>query len=484
MSLLSRKIEELIIEIGETVQSLAEMGKISRTTLQRVKSGERLPSKKFFESMCKALRLSPTEAEELTMLLEIATVGERHYYNRRTIVELIEMISELTEYKIPLSKEVCIEPGNHSIFENPEKIQIVKGEQAVLSIIQNCIDREIFSDDSPKIKLAIPYDFESVYHHIFQQMMGCQKSLVLQDVINLPKDCDEKEADKSLVALKYLIALSLLDNVEYQSHYYYQMSDADPELSAIFPYFILTSETVLTLSKDLSTAVLYQDPEFFKVYENGYYQMLENAEPFILESGDVFLLYGLDLPLKTRQILEPLPCFAHYFTEELIEKKMNKATPFYEMLLATAKTFYEKFQKENQGMINVFSLKNLRQFMIDGSLYFPEELCLPLNPEERLSLIKQVRDDLVNQSRKFYALNDDKIFLNSAVEFFNDCTIIRLILHYQVNDKLVFKAIAINEINIINAFDDFIESLIKSDQVLPPDVTITKIESIINQYEI
>lgn len=483
MTSLSRKIEELIIESGETVQSLAEMGKINRTTLQRVKSGERLPSKKLFQNMCKALRLSPTEKEELTVLLDIATIGERHYYNRQTIIELIEMISELTEYKIPFSKEVCLKEGNNSIIDNSEKIRVFKGKTNVLRIIENCIDREIFTVQSSLIKLAIPYDFESVYQYIFQQMMGCQKSLVLQDVINLPKDCNEKEADRSLVALKHLIAISLLDNVEYQSHYYYQLFEEKSEFSSLFPYFILTSENVITLSKDLTVAVLYQDSELLKTYENSYIQMLENSESYILESNDVYQLYGLEESLKSKHVVEPIPCFACYFTDELIQRKMNPDFPLYEELLGVALIFYEKFRNENQNMINVFSMKNLRKFMTDGSLYLPVELCNPFNPEERLHLVKQLRDDLVKNQRKIYVLNDDKIFLNSSIEFTNDYTIIRLILHYKINEKMVYKTIALTEEKIINAFDDFFDSLPGSDYVLLPERAIAEIEGIINQYE-
>ncbi|MCG2729455.1 MAG: helix-turn-helix domain-containing protein, partial [Acetobacterium sp.] len=105
MSLLSKKIEEYILESGETVQSLAEMGNFNRTTLQRVKSGERLPTRAFFKKMTKVLRLSTTEEAELETLLEIAQVGEGTYANRQKIIEIIETISELTEYKIPFSKE-------------------------------------------------------------------------------------------------------------------------------------------------------------------------------------------------------------------------------------------------------------------------------------------------------------------------------------------------------------------------------------------
>ncbi|HAZ05109.1 MAG TPA: hypothetical protein DCY58_00670, partial [Acetobacterium sp.] len=69
MSLFSQRIEELIVDSGETIQSLAEIGKIDRTTLQRVKSGDRLPSKKIFSGLCRALRLSATEEEELKNVL-------------------------------------------------------------------------------------------------------------------------------------------------------------------------------------------------------------------------------------------------------------------------------------------------------------------------------------------------------------------------------------------------------------------------------
>ena len=48
MTQFSKRIAEFIEDSGETVQSLAEMGKINRTTLQRVKTGERLPTQKVF----------------------------------------------------------------------------------------------------------------------------------------------------------------------------------------------------------------------------------------------------------------------------------------------------------------------------------------------------------------------------------------------------------------------------------------------------
>jgi Helix-turn-helix. len=91
MTLFSKRIEELISESGETVASLAEIGGINRTTLQRIKSGERLPTPEFFSNLGRALRLSPVEQDELAQLLEIARVGETVSYSRRQIFDLIEI---------------------------------------------------------------------------------------------------------------------------------------------------------------------------------------------------------------------------------------------------------------------------------------------------------------------------------------------------------------------------------------------------------
>lgn len=62
MSLLSQRITEYISESGETVQALAEMGNINRTTLQRVKSGERLPTRAMLKKLlrvCDSRRQRP-----------------------------------------------------------------------------------------------------------------------------------------------------------------------------------------------------------------------------------------------------------------------------------------------------------------------------------------------------------------------------------------------------------------------------------------
>ncbi|MDO9493968.1 hypothetical protein [Acetobacterium sp.] len=482
MSLFTQRIEELIFDSGETVQSLAEIGKINRSTLQRVKSGERLPSKTFFSGMCKALRLSTGEEAELKNLLEMETVGRRNYYNRKAIVGLIETIAELTEHTIPFSKEIALKNGEALKSTATDGMAIVRGQTNVLRMVENAIDCEIFASATPQIRQVITYDWDAIYDYIFQQMMGSGKNLILQDIVSFPQNCSESEADQSLLAFKKLAALSLLNNVDYQSRFYYRSSDRPQVDGGVFPYYLLTSDRLITLSKDLATAVVYWDAGLYQVYDGCFSELLESSNPFIQESRDLFEIYALEEALPMKHVVEPIPCFARYYTNEMIEKQLNREFPYFEALLAAVIPFYDKFRADNKWMVDVFSLKYLRQFMADGYIYLPEEMVHPFPAEERLHLIKRLHADLVGNERKCFAINEDRLFMSSAVEFSNEDPTLRLILHYQRGDETIFKHLAINEANIIHAFDDFFDSLPASDYVLSKAETIAGIEAIIRDY--
>jgi hypothetical protein len=483
MTRFSQRIAELIEDSGESVKSLADMGKINRTTLQRVKTGERLPTQKVFKGLCQALRLSAVEVGELQTLMEITQVGERTYYNRQKIVELIGIIYELTTYQVPFLKEITPKIESEASPQWREKIQIVSGAGPVQTLIESTIDRELFCRDHPHLKMAIPSHFEVVYQHIFTQMLGNQKDLVLQDVQSFPETGDENAVDPGLGALKTLIGLSLLDNVTYHSHYYYQCAGDSPEINVLFPYFILTSEDVITISRDFSQAICYHDPEFYRLYQKGFLTILQQTEPFIEESRDLFAIYSLDSTYRIHQVVEPLPCFAYYATHEMVAEKVRKDLPFYQELVSATNRFYDYFKQENRSMINVFSLKNLELFMENGNMYFPEEVCVPFTPAERLMLTKQVRDDIAVDLRKTYAFDEEKLALNAAVEFVNEATLVHLILHYKRGDQQVFKTIKLKEEKIVAAFDDFFRTLPGSSYVLPKEATVAAMDQLINKYE-
>jgi len=169
--------------------------------------------------------------------------------------------------------------------------------------------------------------------------------------------------------------------------------------------------------------------------------------------------------------------------DEMVAEKVNKNLSFYEPLVAATNRFYDYFKQESRAMINVFSLTNLEVFMENGNMYFPEDVCDPFTPAERLMLTKRVRDDIQADVRKTYAFNEEKIALNAAVEFVNEATLVHLILHYKRAGQQVFKTIKLKEANIVAAFDDFFRSLPGSDYVLPKEATVAAMDQLISRYE-
>ncbi|MEO1815636.1 MAG: helix-turn-helix transcriptional regulator [Acetobacterium sp.] len=486
MTLFSKRVEELISESGETVASLAEIGGINRSTLQRIKSGERLPTSEFFSNLSRALRLSPVEQDELAQLLEIARVGETVSYSRRQIFDLIEMISELTEYKIPFSKEVNRKSCDRENQPATEPIEICSDPMAVLNLIENSIDQELFSAPQPDLKLCIPHTESKVYDYIFQQMMGNKKKLNLADVLGFRQQAAADEPDQALAALRHLIALSLLENVNYRSCYYY-FSPESPvwtPVTALFPYFILTSERVITISADFEQAVFYRGAAIIDVYRAEFDRLVAKSQSFIEESTDLFEVYTMEQIRQLKHVVEPLPCFAYYIDRELLEANMNKDFPYYQTLLEIAVNHYANIQRENPNIINVFSLKNLEQFMKDGRLNFPDEVYDVVKPADRLYLLRLVRDDLANNRRSYYAIDEEQIFMNGSTEFSNEQNLIRVILHYRKNNQLVFKAFEIYEPSVVAAFDDFFTNMIKSSYVLPKEQTLAELDRLMQQCEV
>jgi transcriptional regulator with XRE-family HTH domain len=482
MSKFSEKIDSLIDESGENVQSLAKNGNFNRTTLQRVKTGERLPTRTFFRQLCETLRLSPAEEAELHELYEIQKLGAQHYENRQKIVELIETITELTEQEIQFSKEMSKTETRPLSVDRPLTQNIVTDQTAVLESIRNAIDRELFNTDTPQIRMFIPGEKEPIYDHIFQQLMGNKKHLVLEDVIHLPRVSDGSATAKYLTTLKYLISISVLKNVSYQSNYAY-FEAGDIEYSALFPYYLLTSDRTLTISADFKRLVIHEEASIHQLYQDDFANLQEKTDAFIIESRDLYEIFGMDQFRVTHQFMNALPAIGLYFTREMIASKVNQAMPYYELFQEAVVATYEQFQKGKSTMTTYFSLDYLRGFVLGQCIFFPPDVCHPFTRAEGMEFLKKTRDDLETGAIKACAMSD-KLYANYGFfEILQTDEAIRLVLHYADAEEMIYKAIELKEKRIIDLFADFFMDLPDSDYVLTRDETITQLDEMIAAFD-
>jgi len=182
--------------------------------------------------------------------------------------------------------------------------------------------------------------------------------------------------------------------------------------------------------------------------------------------------------------MNALSAIGVYFTRDLIESKVHKQLPHYESLLEAIVSTYAQYQKGKSGITTYFSLDYLRDFVLGQCIFFPPDMCHPFTREEGLMFLEKTRDDLVNGAITAYAMSEKLKANYGFFEILQTDDAIRLILHYDDAEEVIFKAIELKEKSIIELFDDFFKYLPKSDYVLSQAETISQLDDMIEAVKL
>lgn len=331
--------------------------------------------------------------------------------------------------------------------------------------------------------MFIPGEKEPVYDYLFQQIIGNKKHLVLEDVIHLPLISDESTTGVYLTTLKHLISISILKNATYQSNYIYYPEGNALKQGALFPYYILTSDRALTISADFEQLIMNTDPAIHQLYDDDFSMLLKKTDPFIIESRDLYKIFGLDQIKAPNQFMNALPAIGAYFTKELIDSKINKQMPNYEFFANAVVSTYAEYQKSKSAITTYFSLDYLRGFILGQCIFFPPDMCHPFTRAEGLMFLEKTIADLASGAITAYAMSKKLKVDYGFFEILQTGDAVRLVLHYDDAEEVVFKAIELKEKRIVALFDDFFKYLPKSDYVLSQAETISQLEEMIAELK-
>jgi len=168
----------------------------------------------------------------------------------------------------------------------------------------------------------------------------------------------------------------------------------------------------------------------------------------------------------------------------MIEAKINQGMPYYQLFQEAVVATYAQFQKGKSTMTTYFSLDYLRGFILGQCIFFPPDICHPFTRAEGVMLLKKTRDDLVAGAIKAYAMSD-KLYANYGFfEILQTDEAIRLVLHYEDAEEVIFKAIELKEKRIIDLFADFFRDLPDSDYVLSREATIAQLDQMIDDFDL
>ena len=358
------------------------------------------------------------------------------------------------------------------------------GQYIINNIIRDALEDEVFNNASPKINVSLPFNCSFLHDLLYQLYLGENGRVEIKSIVRLSKNpYASQNSNYNLDILSHVLPFAFSPGNGYQPYYYYDNFDNSEDIALLMPFYIITSKRLITLSTDFKTAILYNNESIVNVYNENFQRAVLLSKPFLAQhlSCDDMLTTYLETYKNSGEIthvLEPQPCFAWYYTDELIRKKLRFDLENREMILALLYQLYGSYKKIEHRPISIFSIGGMEQFVSTGVMAdLPRQFAVPFTQEERLILLKALRNDIANGEYSVFATNSSNFMIpSSTIQLHGACAL----EFFTANNNGTIFSSSIEEKSIAEAFYDFFESLPESDLIYGKEETLKIIDDFID----
>ncbi|MDK2936298.1 MAG: hypothetical protein PWP62_1306 [Eubacteriaceae bacterium] len=259
MTQLSELISEILDENGDSLDYISKTSKIGLITLNRIKTGEKMPSKEQLNILCDVLRLSQSDIKSIKNLYQIEKFGKLEYDKHCRIKMALEKLSGFVDKEASMRRQkdgFCQEKGQH-IFRNEKSGSIIlNGEAEIRFFIAGMIDKECQHSDS-EVRLQISRGGLNINQLVRERLFKQAKKTRVSEIIDLPEQPDTET--ELFEELPNLLDLSLLHSVQLETHYRYGQRETYTIQEAGLRNCLLTSDACLLFADDWESAVCHLD---------------------------------------------------------------------------------------------------------------------------------------------------------------------------------------------------------------------------------
>ena len=157
MSKFSEKLSSYITTSGYNVYQLAKESSLDRTTLQKTARGQRLPSLDYIKDICRYIKISQKQEEELVTLYQIEKQGRETVESWHEIEACLNDIQTIYEKKpdIPL---FAVHMDEQSLENFNKEIQRrYTTESECIKAIMCVIEQEFMEQTTPEIFMDVSW---------------------------------------------------------------------------------------------------------------------------------------------------------------------------------------------------------------------------------------------------------------------------------------------------------------------------------------
>lgn len=469
MSAFNDYLRHLIKKRNISISELARMTQIERTALQKSLTGDRVLPYDSVKTLSSFLQLTLSEKKKLlhyyNELFESEDVRESRKIISNMFLELAQMDFSRTAFKNPQVEG--------SLQEYIKNKTIFIGKSNIKPLIK-IVFLEEMQHDNPQIKLTVPLteEFlgdELLYVYLYKNLNMDISQIIMFDTSNVVN----KINCHNLKNFKQVLSISLASKRNYHPYYYYENTSTAQYINP-FPYYILTHDCVLCLSRDCNHAMILTATDQLVFYNKHFGELLKECSNLIHYTSDPLKIldtYDNCTDKNGFYMAMHQPCFGCFYTKDIINHLVRKELPFYDELIKTA---YRRFQKlcEAQNFYTFFTEEGFKHFYETGQFDdFPADLVKPFPIEMRKTLIQKFIHSIKTGKITTGLMKADAFpdYLSLTTSNESD---IGIFTTAQFPIQNGFSSIEIKEPGLCKAFHDWLLHLPDSNEVLSPETTI------------
>lgn len=478
MSDFSEKLSFYITQSGYNVYQLAKEASLDRTTLQKTAKGQRLPSFDYIKDICRYIKISKKQEEELFRLYQIEKMGRHIVESWEEINQLLVDVQKLRE-KSQAKNSLQIHFNQESFAKlNEEGVQVLSSEAETVKAIMCMIEQEIMEEDAPEIYMNVSWSTQYVLSQLEHCMNNNEKTIICHQLVNFQsRDCSRDGLTNNFRILHQVLPYAFTLHNDYDIRYAIVAGDEENKRYSLWPYYIVTHRHVLLCSEEKYHAVLLSSEKIASCYRTELERMAHSYRPLFIYQG--FTDEGISTYRKMTDssesyvICEDFPSIALMVSQEIQEefKRDPKLGKFAEVYFRQPKVAKERF-------IHIFGMKGMKRFIQTGHMcgvfddHFSE---IPLS--QRKDMVKTFYNHLLNRSRRFYMANEKE--LNSGEGFGIGLCGKNKVLFYSTSKEFPCGFISIDEPGICEVFSSYFDYLLESSRIYSAEETIKEFEKIV-----
>ena len=483
MSKFSEKLSAYITENGYNVYQLAKEASLDRTTLQKTARGQRLPSLDYIKDICRYIKISQKQEEELVTLYQIEKQGQEVVDSWNEIYTCLNDIQKMRENRQtnPMSA-IRFDEQSFNNF-NAKLLHTYSSESECVKAIMCMVDQELSEQECPEVFMDVSWASRfaveqcAILTDVGEKNTG---KITYHQLINLRKTDESKQGVlENFKMLHQILPYTFAPKNEYDVRYAYVSETNSEQKFHLWSHYIITHRHVLLCSEEEYHMIVISNEQIAEAYRKEVIDMLQAYRPLLNYqgfSGEGIRRYRRMMNYyETHVTYESFPCIVLMFPDEIRQQIMQSPD-----LKEYAAAFFEVPKVAGDHFINIFGMKEMKHFIETGRLpgvfdqYFVAETM-----EMRKWMLKTFYDHLIARTRQFYMINEDAFHESSSlgIEMYGR----NRVVFYSSSADYPFGFITIDEPGICDIFAGYFDNFVQSRYVYSIEETIVKYEEIVRK---